>query len=263
MTNCIETDVLIIGCGIAGGTAALQLADAGVPVTVVTRTHKPLETNTYYAQGGIIYRGVEDSPELLMEDLNRAGAGHCHPKAIAILAEEGPNLVKEVLLDRVGVPFDRTPDGELGLIREGSHSAARILHATDATGRAIEIELIKILTNHPNVTFFTGQTAVDLLTPAHHSRNRLAIYEPHSCVGAYVLDQSGEQVICCLAKRTILATGGLGHLSSPYPSILGGKFVISIFTCSRKFFNPLFSITKARSRCNTQSKSRSSSCGAQ
>jgi L-aspartate oxidase len=212
MTDYLETEVLIIGCGIAGGTAALQLADAGVPVTVVTRTQKPLETNTYYAQGGIIYRGADDSPELLMEDLNRAGADHCNPKAIAILAEEGPELVKKILIERVGVPFDRTPDGKLGLIREGSHSSARILHATDATGRAIEIELVKILTKHPNVTFLTGYTAVDLLTPAHHSRNRLAIYEPHSCVGAYALNRAEERIIRCLAKKTILATGGLGQI---------------------------------------------------
>jgi L-aspartate oxidase len=212
MTDYLETEVLIIGCGIAGGTAALQLADAGVPVTVVTRTQKPLETNTYYAQGGIIYRGADDSPELLMEDLNRAGANHCNPKAIAILAEEGPELVKKILIERVGVPFDRKPDGELALIREGSHSSARILHATDATGRAIEIELLKILTDHSNVTFLTGRTAIDLLTPAHHSRNRLAIYEPHSCVGAYALDRVEGRIIRCLAKKTILATGGLGQI---------------------------------------------------
>ncbi|MBN1219360.1 MAG: L-aspartate oxidase [Anaerolineae bacterium] len=210
--DCLETDVLIIGCGIAGGTAALQLADAGISVTLVTRTRQPAETNTYYAQGGIIYRGADDSPELLSEDINRAGVGYCNPQAVSILAEEGPDLVRQVLLERVGVPFDHTPEGELALIREGSHSAPRILHATDATGRAIELELIELLAHHPQVNFLTGHTAVDLLTPAHHSLNRLAVYEPHACVGAYVLDQSAKRVIRCLAKRTILATGGLGQI---------------------------------------------------
>ncbi len=212
MSDYLETDVLIIGCGIAGSTAALQLAAAGVPVTVVTRAQKPEESNTYYAQGGIIYRSPADSPALLAEDINRAGAGHCNPTAVNLLAETGPQLVKEILIDKVGVAFDRTPDGELALVREGSHSLPRILHATDATGQAIEMALIKALSNHPNVTLLTGHTAVDLLTPAHHSQNRLAVYQPHTCVGAYLLNQTQEQVICCLAKRTILASGGLGQI---------------------------------------------------
>lgn len=212
MTDGLEAEVLIIGCGIAGGVAALQLAGAGVPVTVVTRAQEPQESNTYYAQGGIIYRGTDDSPALLAEDLTRVGAGHCNPKAVAILAEEGPNLVREILLEKIGVPFDRTPESELALIREAGHSTPRILHATDITGRAIEVALIQALATHPNVTLLTGHTAVDLLTPSHHALNRLAIYEPRSCVGAYLLDQARERVIRCLAKKTILASGGLGQI---------------------------------------------------
>ena len=79
----MQTDVLIIGCGVAGAVAALQLADAGIAVTVVTRATEPTETNTYYAQGGIIYRGKDDSPELLAQDVLRAGAGHSNPKGRA------------------------------------------------------------------------------------------------------------------------------------------------------------------------------------
>jgi L-aspartate oxidase len=212
MADWLETEVLIIGSGIAGSVAALQLAEAGVPVTVVTRAQEPQESNTYYAQGGIIYRGTDDSPELLMEDLNRVGAGHCNPRAIAILAEQGPDLVREILIDKVGVPFDRTSDGELELIREAGHSTRRILHATDITGRAIEVAIIKALVAHPDIKLLTGHTAVDLLTPSHHALNRLAVYEPSSCVGAYLLDQAGERVVRCLAKKTILASGGLGQI---------------------------------------------------
>ena len=212
MTDYIETDVLIIGCGIAGSTAALQLADRGVPVTVVTRTVNPRESNTYYAQGGIIYRGEKDSPELLAEDISRAGAGHSSPNAVNILASEGPGLVDEILLDKLSVPFDRNSDGELSLAREAFHTHPRIIHATDATGKAIEIALTNAMETHPNITLLTGHTAIDLLTPAHHSRNRLAVYEQHRCVGAYVLDQKSGNVTRCVAKKTVLATGGLGQI---------------------------------------------------
>ncbi|RMH68447.1 MAG: L-aspartate oxidase [Gemmatimonadetes bacterium] len=212
MTDLIQTDVLIIGCGIAGGIAALQLADAGVPVVVVTRTEKPKESNTYYAQGGIIYQGREDSPELLAEDIQRAGDHYCYPPAVQILATEGPPLVKKLLVDKLQVPFDRTAQGELSLVREGSHSVPRILHAADATGKAIERAIMAELVGHPKVTLLTQHTAVDLLTPSHHARDRLHVYEERSCVGAYLLNQMTGKVIRCVAKNTILATGGLGQI---------------------------------------------------
>ena len=72
MREHLETEVLVIGCGIAGGVAALQLADAGVPVTLVTRAEEPTDSNTYWAQGGIVYRGIDDSDGLLSEDVIRA-----------------------------------------------------------------------------------------------------------------------------------------------------------------------------------------------
>lgn len=212
MSHPIESDVLLIGCGIAGGTAALQLAKAGLDVTIVTRAAVAEESNTYWAQGGIICRGEEDSPELLAKDIHHAGAGLCHDGAVRLLAEEGPPLVQSFLIDRLGVPFDRLPDGRLALGREGGHSVARIAHAHDATGRAIENALVSALRSHPRIRFLTGHTAVDLLTPAHHGQDRRAIYDPLSCVGAYVLDQASGRVERCFARATILATGGLGQI---------------------------------------------------
>jgi choline dehydrogenase-like flavoprotein len=182
----IHTDVLILGCGIAGGTAALELAEAGLEVLIVTRADRPQESNTYWAQGGIIFKGEDDSPGLLARDIQHAGDGLCHDQAVEILARSGPELVQSILLDKLRVPFDRKPDGNLALGREGGHSLPRILHATDATGRAIEDSLVAALEQHPRVRFLTGHTAVDLLTPAHHGRDRRAIYDPLSCVGAYV-----------------------------------------------------------------------------
>jgi L-aspartate oxidase len=208
----IHSDVLILGCGIAGGTAALELADAGLDVVIATRAQEPSESNTYWAQGGIIFRGEGDSPELLVQDVLHAGAGICREQAVELLARTGPDLVQSVLIDRLRVPFDRRSDGALSLGREGGHSLARIVHATDATGRAIEDALIAELNRHPRVRFLTGHTAVDLLTPAHHGRDRRAVYDPVSCVGAYMLDQATNEVIRCFARATILATGGLGQI---------------------------------------------------
>lgn len=212
MNDCLETEVLVIGSGIAGGVAALQLADAGVPVTVVSRAQEPTGSNTYWAQGGIVYRGTDDSPALLTQDIIRAGAGHSNPKAVAILADEGPDLVSEILIEKVGVGFDRDENGSLSLVREGGHSVPRILHAADATGKAIEIALLEALRENSSVKLLRGHTAVDILTPSHHSIDRLSVYEPRSCVGAYLLDQAGERVVRCIAKKTVLATGGLGQI---------------------------------------------------
>ena len=156
--------------------------------------------------------GDDDSPDLLCSDILNAGAGLCRDEAVHMLASAGPALVQSLLIDKLQVPFDRRPDGRLALGREGGHSVPRIAHATDATGRAIETALIEALQRHPNVQLLTHHTAVDLLTPAHHGRDRRAVYEPLSCVGAYVFDQHTGAIDRCLARATILATGGLGQI---------------------------------------------------
>src|SRR5512135_581903 len=212
MGELIETEILIVGSGIAGGSAALELAAAGHHVTLVTRATELNESNTYYAQGGIIYRGVDDSPELLAKDILHAGAGYCNPLAVKMLSEEGPQLVKQILIDQLGVQFDRASDGQLALALEGGHSIPRIVHAADATGKSIELALMHALKAQPNITLLHSHTAIDLLTPSHHSLNRLTIYDPQSCVGAYLLDQSSGKVIRCLARYTLLAAGGIGQL---------------------------------------------------
>lgn len=209
----IETDVLVIGCGIAGAVAALGLArDQQRRILVITRAANPDESNTRYAQGGIVGRGPEDSPKLLEQDIQSAGCGSCLPDAVRILAEEGPDVLRRVLIDMASVPFEQETDGRLAYAREGGHSLRRILHVGDATGHAIAIALIAQLRLLPNVTLRTGLTAVDLITSSHHDKDPLAQYAPVKCYGAYVLDTVEAKVHRVLAKATVLATGGLGRI---------------------------------------------------
>ncbi|HES59399.1 MAG TPA: FAD-dependent oxidoreductase, partial [Caldithrix sp.] len=212
MTECIETEVLIIGCGVAGGTVALQLADLGIPVTITTRSGDQEKSSTHYAQGGIVYRGNNDSVENFSNDLFQSGNNHNNPIAVRILANEGPRLIDEILIEKLGIEFDKNTDGTLSLVREGGHQVARILHVEDATGKAIQQSILKNLEKHPNVQFLKNITAVDLLTPSHHSLNRLAVYEPSSVVGAYLFNRENKSVIRCIAKKTVIATGGLGQI---------------------------------------------------
>lgn len=209
----IVTDVLIIGCGVAGAATALRLAqDQERQILIITRAHDPEESNTRYAQGGIVALGKGDSEDMLVEDILRAGAGLSLPMAVRLLASVGPTLVRRWLVDELKVPFERDAEGDLTFTREGGHSVARILHVGDATGRAIEAALIARLKALPNVTLKTGMTAVDLITSSHHSTDPLAIYQPITCHGAYVLDRAANRVTRVLAKATVLATGGIGRI---------------------------------------------------
>src|SRR5207253_1989897 len=119
----IQTQTLIIGCGIAGATAALKLSDdPGQQVTLVTRAAQAMDSNTGWSQGGIVTRGLDDSPDLLVSDILQAGAGLSSLRAARILAEEGPDLVRSVLIERCGVKFDVDPAGDLVYGLEAAHS---------------------------------------------------------------------------------------------------------------------------------------------
>lgn len=215
MTNSsTQTDVLVIGSGLAGCATAWAAAKNGAEVTLITRAEHPEESNTFWAQGGIIYEGKNDSPEKLVQDILTAGAGLSSPQAGRLLSREGPRLVKEILIDELGVDFDRAKNGseEWHLTAEAAHSLPRILHHKDQTGSAIERVFLERVISHPKINVMAGSTAVDLLTISHHSEEPLDVYQPLTCVGVYALDRQSGEIFPILAKETVLATGGLGRV---------------------------------------------------
>jgi L-aspartate oxidase len=207
------TDVLIIGSGIAGATAALRLArNPNRRIVLVTRADDAHESNSRYAQGGIISRGPDDSAELLVKDILAAGAGASLPSAAEILAAEGPVLLEEILVQTAGIQFDHKSSGDPEYGQEAAHSRRRILHVGDGTGKAIMQGLIETLKQKPNVEVETNFTAVDLITYPHHSRDPISAYRPVTCHGAYLFDRAAHTIHRTLAAATILATGGLGRI---------------------------------------------------
>ncbi len=214
----LQTRVLIIGSGIAGLSAAIELAQNNIASVVITRAFDINNSNTKRAQGGIVYKGNKDSKSLLINDILAAGAGLCHEPAVRFLAENGANAIDSMLLNKLSIKFDKE-GSQLARCKEAAHSVNRIIHAKDATGLVIQKALSKEALKNPLITVLTQHTAIDLITPNHHSTDKLTIYDPRSCVGAYVLNNKTGKVRRILAQNTILATGGLGqiflHSSNP------------------------------------------------
>ncbi|MFP4455138.1 MAG: L-aspartate oxidase [Desulfonatronovibrio sp.] len=213
MTDSVHTQVLIIGSGIAGASAALTLAEAGLEVLLLSSGDSLDDGNTALAQGGIVYKAPDDDPGILEKDILNAGCEHNHLKAVRYLARKGPDVVRKVLIEQLKVPFARVDNGGFHLTREGAHSMARILHCADYTGRSIMDSFLKAIHDHPGIRIMNRQTAIDILTTHHHSTELEIRYQlANQCAGAYVLDQDSGNVRKILADFTILATGGIGQI---------------------------------------------------
>jgi len=196
-------DVLILGSGAAGLTLALRLAQKGRQVTVVSKT-KLESGSTLWAQGGIsAVIDEEDSLENHVQDTLVAGGGLCDEAAVRFTVEHGPGCIRWLLSQ--GVQFTRDEENKyrsLHLTREGGHSHRRVVHAADATGRAVETTLASLAANHPNIHVLERHMVVDLIVDQTGSRVQ----------GAYLFQRDSGETIAVGAKAVALCTGGANQV---------------------------------------------------
>jgi L-aspartate oxidase len=206
--------VVVVGSGVAGATAALTAAEAGIEVALLTKA-SPEETNTLYAQGGVAaVLSPEDSLAAHAADTLAVGCGLCERAAVESIVRDGPAAI--AALEKRGARWDRRPDGRFDLSREGGHSHPRVVHArSDATGREIQQTLGAALQAHPRVTLFPDTFTLDLLC-AHDGH----------VVGVLGRTARGDLAVFS-GGAVILATGGAGQLyrETTNPAIATGDGV--------------------------------------
>jgi len=196
-------DVIIIGSGAAGLNTALRLSGHG---RVAVLSKGALEhSNTYFAQGGIAaVLDQTDTVDAHVQDTIAAGGGLCDEDAVRFIAENGRRVIDRLVDLGVSFSQERTAEGVMipHLTREGGHSHRRVVHAADATGKAVETTLIDRVREMPSIDLFEYHNAIDLI------RENSDTDHPGRVIGAYVLDINNGQVKALRARVVVLATGG-------------------------------------------------------
>ncbi|RAV99223.1 L-aspartate oxidase [Pseudochryseolinea flava] len=223
-----QTDVLVIGSGIAGLSFAIKMATSfpELTVTIITKSGDS-ESNTKYAQGGIavVLDELKDSFDKHIADTLRAGDGLCDRDIVESVIKEGPQRLEEIM--SWGVSFDVDDAGNLALGREGGHTAERIIHYKDITGWQIEKSLLHHVSRLPNIKVLPHHFSLDLITE-HQFKQKIVRPQPGiTCYGAYVMDQQTCKIEKFLSKVTVLATGGCGQVyrTTTNPTIATGDGV--------------------------------------
>ncbi len=209
----MNTDVLIVGSGIAGLSYALKVAEKSpdIKITIITKLDES-EANTKYAQGGIaaVTNLKTDSFEQHINDTLKAGDGLCYKKVVERVIKEAPERLKE--LANWGMRFDKKNKTQYDLGKEGGHSANRIIHHKDLTGLELQSVLLKRIHQSKNIEICTHFLAIDLITEHHLGKELIFGDKDISCYGLFALDIHLEKVVKILAKTTLLATGGAGQV---------------------------------------------------
>ncbi len=209
----MKTDILIVGCGVAGLYAALSLPK-NKKITIITKSDTE-SSDSYLAQGGICMLKNEDDYDCFFEDTMKAGHYENNPDSVEIMIRSSADVIKELI--NYGVDFAKN-DNELCFTREGGHSTNRILYHKDITGKEITRKLLSQVKMLENVSILEYTTMVDLL-----------VYN-NSCHGAIVRNDKDE-VFPVYAVSTILACGGIGGLydhSTNYPHLTGDGLAVCI-----------------------------------
>ncbi|CAM8389307.1 L-aspartate oxidase [Candidatus Methylopumilus planktonicus] len=222
-TQMLLCDVLIIGSGLAGLTSALKLADHKKVLIVSKR--EILDSSSQWAQGGVAaVMSNEDSIESHVKDTEFVGGGLTDPKVASFVASHGKEAIQ--WLNDLHVPFSRDDTThQFHLTKEGGHSHRRVVHAKDATGRAIQATLSEQVKAHANITILENHIAVDLIT--EKKSLKVDHIKSNRCLGAYVLNNKTGKVITVSAQETILAAGGVSkvYLYTTNPDVSTGDGV--------------------------------------
>jgi L-aspartate oxidase len=230
----LEADYLVIGSGLAGLYFALRASEHGRVLIATKRAAS--ESNTSYAQGGVA--GVldpDDRIETHIEDTLRVGDGLCNRKVVESCVREGPEHILR-FANELGVPFDRGPDGQFELGREGGHTARRIVHAKDSTGAAIHRTLLqRVMERDDRIQLLPDHLAIDLLTTAKYGG-------PNVVFGAYLYDQTTGEVKTATARAVVLATGGAGkvYLYTTNPDVATGDGIAMAYRVGARVANMEF-----------------------
>jgi len=230
-----ESDFLVIGSGVAGLLAAIKLSAAGT-VNVITKKRSG-DSNTNYAQGGIaVALDPSDSPELHIKDTLATGCGLCHPEIVDFVVRAGKARLSELVAMGVAFTAEDAARQTLALGREGGHSAKRIVHAMDYTGREIETVLLERARSTGRITFFENHIGIDLIL---ESKRRGQAVKPDRCWGAYAMDENARAIEPFAAKATLLVTGGAGkvYLYTSNPDIATGDGVAMAYRAGARIGN--------------------------